>query len=235
MTDTLQHDAWPKKPLVPSTKSWLTFKGTAYTNARMASKSASDSMLLLSVPSVDHSILFMSARYAMTSDTECRRALAIEHLCVITLYIPSAWESALKHAGLSSKYPTLVHNLIYGAPIGNPPLLASTFIPPNMPNALEHPEFIEEHIAEELATGHLSGPFSLSEAFLFFGGHFCTAPLGVVEKEPGSGKWHMIRNLSAEDTYGNSTNGWLDAKDIVIMWHTVTYFADLVGIFLLYR
>ncbi|TFY75489.1 hypothetical protein EWM64_g8522, partial [Hericium alpestre] len=96
-----------------------------------------------------------------------------------------------------------------------------------MPNALEHPEFIEEHIAEELATGHLSGPFSLSEAFLFFGGHFRTAPLGVVEKEPGSEKWHMIRNLSAEDTYGNSTNGWLDAKDIVIMWHTVAYFADL--------
>ncbi|TFY77144.1 hypothetical protein EWM64_g6870 [Hericium alpestre] len=175
----------------------------------------------------DRAIHFMSAHYATTSTTERGRALAIECQRVVTPYSASGWEQALNRTGLSSKYPTLVHDLVYGAPIGNPPPLSHTFLPPNMPNALEHPSFIEDHIKEELDARRFSGPFSLTDAFLFFGGHFRTAPLGVVEKEPGSGKWRMIRNLSTTDAYGESTNSWLDAKDMVIMWHTVAYFADL--------
>lgn len=53
--------------------------------------------------------------------------------------------------------------------------------------------------------------------------------MGVFEKDPGSGKWRFIRNSSAEDDDGASTNGWLNAKDSSIMWHTVSMVADFVS------
>ena len=78
----------------------------------------------------------------------------------------------------------------------------------------------------------MSGPFTVDEAHQIFGGHFRTAPLGLREKEPGSGKWRMIQNNSALDPSGSSTNSWLDAKDISIQWHTCSSIADIVRLFL---
>jgi hypothetical protein len=74
----------------------------------------------------------------------------------------------------------------------------------------------------------MSGPYTVAEAYAFFGGHFLTAPLGLVEKEPGKGKWCMIQNNSVLDTNGVSTNSWLDPKDIAIKWHTCSAMADMV-------
>jgi hypothetical protein len=38
----------------------------------------------------------------------------------------------------------------------------------------------------------MSGLYTIEEAHTFFGGHFRTAPLGLVEKHLGGGKFHMI-------------------------------------------
>jgi hypothetical protein len=124
-----------------------------------------------------------------------------------------------------------MHDISFSSPIGNPPPLTYTFIPENMPSALEHPLVIEAFLDEERVAGHVSGPYTIEEAFVFFGGHFCTAPMGLVEKEPGSSKWQMIHNLSAEDCFGTSTNSWLDAADDPITWYTCAAMADIVSVF----
>jgi hypothetical protein len=177
-------------------------------------------------------ILFMSVPSAGTITTEQSNALATDQMRVVTTYIPGAWTRALEECGLSQKYPFLVHDISFGSPIGNPPPLTYTFIPENMPSALEHPLVIEAFLDEERAAGRVSGPYTIEEAFVFFGGHFRTAPMGLVEKEPGSSKWRMIRNLSAEDCFGTSTNGWLDAADDPITWYTCAAMADIVSVFI---
>jgi len=76
---------------------------------------------------------------------------------------------------------------------------------------LSLPHIVDNEIATELSARQMSGPFSISEATTIFNGHFRTSPLGLVEKEPGSGKWRTIHHLSKEDAAGDSTNGWLNA------------------------
>jgi hypothetical protein len=92
-----------------------------------------------------------------------------------------------------------------------------------------NPSFIDDYLAGEVKAGRMSGPYTRDEAHAFFGGHFRTSPLGLVEKEPGMGKWRMIQNNSALDGTGQSTNSWLDAKDILIKWNTCADMADLVS------
>ena len=50
---------------------------------------------------------------------------------VVTTYRPGAWQQALQpDAGITHLYPNLVHDIIHGSPIGNPPLdpILFTFI-----------------------------------------------------------------------------------------------------------
>ena len=47
----------------------------------------------------------------------------------ITPYKPDGWRWALSSAGLTHKFPNLVHDITYGAPIGNPPPLTHTSFP----------------------------------------------------------------------------------------------------------
>jgi len=77
-----------------------------------------------------------------------------------TPYNPDRWVCALADTGLSTKYPTLVHNIIYGFPIGNPPPLNHTFLPPNLLTANIWPEVIDQELAEEVFTRQMSGPFT---------------------------------------------------------------------------
>jgi hypothetical protein len=158
-------------------------------------------------------------------------ALVTDRMRIVTTYIPEAWSRTLEECGLSHKYPFLVNDISFGSPIGNPPNLSYTFIPENMPTALQHPEVVESFIEEERSLGRVSGPYTITEAFVFFGGHFRTAPIGFVEKEPLSAKWRMIRNLSAVDCFGASTNGWLDAADDPITWYSCAAMADIVSTF----
>lgn len=93
-----------------------------------------------------------------------------------------------------------------------------------------NPSFIDNYIAEEVLAGRMSGPYTMEEAYIFFGGHFRTAPLGLVEKAPaGSGKWRMVQNNSVLDNDGVSTNSWLDSKEFSIGWHTCSMMADIVS------
>jgi hypothetical protein len=164
---------------------------------------------------------------------ECRSALANDHARVVTPYKPYAWERALHECNLRHKYPNLIHNLIYGSPIGSPPPLSRTFIPPNMPSAFVDLPKIDMFIEEELNSSQMSGPVSFEEALEFFNGPFHTASIGLIEKPPDSGKWRMIRNFSATDEFRVSTNNWLDSDDFPIMWHSCSVIADFVHSFII--
>jgi len=106
-------------------------------------------------------------------------------------------------------FPNLLSDLTYDAPIGDPPILAHTFIPNNVKPAELDPAYMDEFLASEVATGCINGPFMVDQAHTIFGGHFCTAPLGLVKKSGSATLW-MIHHLSKEDHLSQSTNSWLD-------------------------
>ena len=163
--------------------------------------------------------------------TACETELCSVLYKHVTPYIPSAWCSALRIANISHRFPHLVHDLTYSSPIGDPPPLYSTFTPKNLPSATVLPDVITNEIRAELIAGRLSSPFTLNEAHIIFDGHFCTSPLGLVEKHPGDGKWRMIRHLSKTDQDGDSTNGWLDANDFPTKYYSTSMTADFVSPF----
>ncbi len=80
-------------------------------------------------------------------------ALVIESFAVITPYKADTWFQTLQRFNLLQKYPNLVHDILHGSPIGNPPLLHSTFIPKNMPSAIANPQVIDDYLSEEIAAG----------------------------------------------------------------------------------
>jgi len=127
----------------------------------------------------------------------------------VTPYKHKAWRQALDNASLLSSFPHLVHDICYGSPIGNPPPLTYTFIPDNLKTTLLDPGYMDNLLSEELATGHMDGPFTINEAHTIFAGHFRMAPLSFVEK-PGSSALRLIRHHSKLDHMSTSTNNWLD-------------------------
>jgi hypothetical protein len=175
--------------------------------------------------------LYTSVPSVETLTTLRRTALETDYHRIVTPYNTTEWSVALNKFNLQSKYPNLVHDIVFGSPIGNPPPLTYTFIPNNMASADEHSNMVDKHFQEEIAAGRLSGPYTIPEASLLFHGHFRTAPIGYIEKPPGCGKWRMIRNLSAKDPFGIATNDWLDASENPIMWHSCSTFADLVSLY----
>ena len=95
----------------------------------------------------------------------------------------------LYDSDISHLFPLLVNDIVYGSPIGNPPPLQHSFIPKNLPSTLSLPDIIDDEMTAELATKQMLGPFSITQVMLIFNGHFCTSPLCLIEKDPGSGKW----------------------------------------------
>jgi hypothetical protein len=77
-------------------------------------------------------------------------ALEIDYNCIVTPYHVEGWDLALRDCHLLERYPNITHDLIYGSPIGNPPPLTYTSIPPNMPSATEHSDMVDAHFSDEL-------------------------------------------------------------------------------------
>jgi len=147
-----------------------------------------------------------------------------------TPYIPAAWQDALSSSRLLLHFPNLVHDITYGSPIGNPPPLSKTFLPPNLASALIHPEIIEQELLDEVSANRMSGPFSLNQASIIFGGPFRSSPVGLVEKVPGDGNWRMIRHLSKQDCDSFSTNDWLDSGEFPTSYFAASWVSQFVSL-----
>jgi len=110
---------------------------------------------------------------------------------IVTPYVPKAWHLALQQADLLHLFPNLVHNLIYGSPISDLPLLTHTFIPNNLSSAILDLSYMNSFLEEEVASGCMDSPISIDLAHYIFNGHFRMAPLGFIEN-PGSTPLHLI-------------------------------------------
>ncbi len=183
--------------------------------------------------SVLDSMANISAPYAamLTMARAHARATDLTQVLYITVspYVPAAWSRFLAESFLTPEFPNLVHDITYGSPIGNPPPLLHTFIPKNLASANLHPKIINNELLEETTSGHMSGPFTVDEAHLIFDGHFCTSPVGLVEKLPGDGNWQMIRHLSKVDHLGFSTNDALDSDDFPTLFFSAAQVAEWVS------
>ncbi|KAK0467799.1 uncharacterized protein EV420DRAFT_1324569 [Desarmillaria tabescens] len=87
-------------------------------------------------------------------------------------------------------------------------------------------DIIDKYITDEIDAGRMYGGLSIEDAEIFFGGHFRTAPMAVIDEET---KFRIVHNLSAKDKSGNSTNSWLDAQEKPTKWYTAAIFADAVS------
>ena len=155
-------------------------------------------------------------------------ALATELDKCPTPYIAEGFRKALEDSFLMVKYPSLVHDLIHGSPIGAPAPLTHMTIMPNLMSARLQPDVVTGYITKEVVLGHMSGPFTLEETHHIFKGHFRTVPVGLVEKDPTKGTFQMIQHFSKEDELGVSVNSQLDSDDFPTRWHSAYTMADYV-------
>ena len=165
-------------------------------------------------------------------------AVHITELCSVLykltmLYIPSGWHHALSSCSLHSQFPNLIDDITYGSPIGNPLHLRCTFIPDNLASVKLMPQLIFDDIEVEIAMGRVSGLYTVVDTHIIFTGNFCTSPLGLIEKTPGSNKWQMIQHLSKQDIFSDSTNSWLDLDDFPTKYYSASETAEYVSLFLL--
>ena len=81
-----------------------------------------------------------------------------------TPYKPATWLVAPSLSNLLSYFPNLVHDLTYRSPIGNPPPLSKSFLPPNLSSENIHPGLIDQELCTEVVASHMSGPFTIMQA-----------------------------------------------------------------------
>jgi hypothetical protein len=90
---------------------------------------------------------------------ERRSALASELNRLPTPSIAENFQTALLETGVTERYPTLVHDIRHGSPLGNPAPLTENHIFKNLEYA---------YLAEEITLGRISGPFTIDEAEFMF-------------------------------------------------------------------
>jgi len=205
----------------------------AILNLQMENTSVSCSMFVPAQLNQLGSTVPIPALFAATCATArpVSHATELKHILYIhsTPYKGTAWQQALSHCDLSNKFPNLVHDITYSSPIGNPPPLMQTFLPPNLASANIHPNLIDLELTSEFAAGQMSGPFSPAEASIIFGSFYCSSPVGLVEKVPSNNTWRMIQHLLKCDEDGQSTNDWLDSDDFPTSYFTPSWVTQFVS------
>ena len=112
---------------------------------------------------------------------------------IVTPLLSAGFDALLTRFDLTASFPTLVHRICYGFPIGNFLPLSHTYIFKNHVTNTTDVNHALQYLAEEVAVGRMSGPFSESELQTHFRNqHFQTAPLGVVPKAGEPGRFRII-------------------------------------------
>ncbi len=111
---------------------WLG-EGTICTESPTTSLSACDTM---SKGQADvlclQTTLSTYAPYVLSQVTEHQHALETEGKRVVMPYHVDAWQQTLEKCGLQETRPNLVHDTLYGAPIGFPPPLSQKILFPKI-------------------------------------------------------------------------------------------------------
>lgn len=133
---------------------------------------------------------------------------------------------------LTNSYPNLCTNLHNGFPLGNMPLLAKTVIIPNHPSTHNYPDAVDEYLADEVAAGRMSGPFSLEDVEVALRGPVFVSPLivAVQPQLPGQpDKLRVCRHLSKDTADVPSVNSYIDKTEFPTRFDTASRVADIVS------
>ena len=160
------------------------------------------------------------------------RCTAVRHrrLIIITPFIPSEWELALKSTPLFNSFSDVPIGMRFGFDMGTPSPPLYTYTPPNHKSALTFPDDVMSHIHKELSSRRYTGPFSRSR-LEFLIGPFRTAPLGTVPKAPDNPtERRIIQDLSfpRNDPSLSSVNSQIDIDDFRCDWGTFTDVRNIV-------
>lgn len=107
--------------------------------------------------------------------------------------------------------------------------LVETFTPENHKAGIEHIEFIREYVDEQVAAGHMTGPYDRQQVRNILGTHFRSSPLAVAEKPNSKSGWRLVQNCSFKDRHGVSVNDMIDSDDFPTKWGTAAQVAELVS------
>ena len=91
------------------------------------------------------------------------------------------------------------------------------------------PAVVTDYISEEVVLGNMSGPFTKDETHTIFGSHFHMVPIGLVEKDPVKGTYHLIQHFSKQDKFGVSVNLQLNSDDFPTQWYSAYTMACYVS------
>lgn len=148
----------------------------------------------------------------------------------LTPYIADNWHTALKHANLLCKYPSLSKGLHSGFVIGLP-IITSTITPSNSTTLSTHLQPFLDLIRHEFDTGRYIGPFSRAQLEDFIG-PFQTSPLSMIPKPHKPDSFRIIQNFSFPHTPrpGHvSINSQVDSDCFPATWCTFNIFSLLVS------
>jgi len=154
-----------------------------------------------------------------------------EYSYINTPYSADSFDVLLERTGLTAQFPELTYKLRNGFPISHnlSPLTAS-YTPNNLPGAEIFKTVCDEYVAEELAKGRYSGPYSHEELFAKIS-HFHSSPLQVVVKkglDSAPDKHRVCRHLSYAGSMGHSVNDEIDAEDYPTEWGTAAEFTEII-------
>lgn len=154
---------------------------------------------------------------------------ASEREQIITPYIADVFEQTLHDCNLLDEYASLPNKLRYGFPIGDFEIPTFSFTPHNHPSGVEHMDFINSYVQEQVAIGRMTGPYSQTQVESILGGFFVSSPLSVVDKASAPGKFRLIQNCSYKDANKVSVNDQIDSDNFPTKWGTASQVAELVS------
>ncbi len=108
--------------------------------------------------------------------------------------------------------------------------ITQTFTPENHKAGIQHIDFIEQYIQEQVDLGHMTGPYERARVEQMLGSPFRSSPLAVTEKPGSTSGWRLVQNCSFSDQHGVSVNDMIDSDDFPTKWGTAAEVAEIVSV-----
>ena len=146
-------------------------KGEGSCLTQMAPHPVSNSTSMAIAPSQDPVTMLTIAPSVPPPSTGLPSALAAEWWKLPTPYRAEGFRKALHTTALTSRYPSLVHDIKFESPIGALATLAHTTIMPNLLSARLQLDIVSDYTSKEVALGCMAGLFTLEETHHVFNGN----------------------------------------------------------------
>ena len=149
-----------------------------------------------------------------------------------------SFKTLLTQLSLSERYPTLVHYISHGFPIGPMPPVCETIIQRNHISSSNDITIAHSNFLEEVKLSRMIGPITITEAQIILGSNFRTSPVGLVPKANSPGKFRVIRDLSYCGSAAQSVNDlipadrptrWVAAPEFALQVCGFFYFVSAIG------